>query len=928
MYSNSLQHKFGKGLFALLLAFSVSLSTAPTLFVLAEGEDTTPPPATTETTPPPAESAETPPPAEEPPPAVIETGDAAASADTTNVVNTNVTDTTAPPENGGETSPPPENGESAPPTGDETLIDDGAADNATTTTENTETPPQENITVDNTNDAVVESESGVEATTGENSASENPGDAIIDTGNAVATGNIINVVNTNIIDSEGLFLLLAPFLGLSGDFDLRNYGFFNDNSDPTCLLTCGSLDNLTVNNTNNADIVNSMIIRASTGENSANGNGGDSLINAGNAYASANIINVANTNIINSEYLVLTFNNIGNWTGDLVLPGMNFFERMFARLHADNGAGASSNGNGNGNGGSALEVNNTNEAAVENNAGVEANTGSNGASSTDGSSAIVTGNASAGANVINQINSNIVGTGSFTILIRIHGNWLGKIFSKPDGVSWEETRGGLRIYSDSDANPLVSGSNENGNGNNKPHYTSLGNINNASITNNVSVLALTGENEINGTGNGTIRTGNAYASANIINIVNTTVIGKNWVLAIFNIFGDWNGNIAFGRPDLWLAAAANPTPNPANPSSEITFTYSYRNNGDTYASNTVIEERLDDRLTIQSSALPYTIDGDRIRWNLGRLNPRASGTISYTAAVGSPASLPYGETIVENESIISSYETDANTADNNESIALAINNPLPPSYGGGYLDWPLLQISKTRRGSGDITASSTVDYTINLSNRGPGSAYNVIVKDEMKDPSGKVVNSLIWNLGEVKSSEDITIDYTVRIAGNASAGTYTNTAIAIYNDSRGYTDNSGLASYSINVIAGENAGGGDGASGEDNTTSEPTVSESGTSSISSQILPPLASEETSASDALGSILSALSSPVAAEVNANPLQPLEDKIQNQVERRTDERERSPLLALLPWLGGWTAPLIAASLLALLLLLAFIRNREEE
>src|SRR3989344_3551379 len=131
MYSNSLQHKFGKGLFALLLAFSVSLSTAPTLFVLAEGEDATPPPATTETTPPPADS--------------------------------------------GETAPPPDNGESAPPPGDETLIDDSAADNATTTTENTETPPvtegvepQEDTAVDNTNDAVVESESGIEATTGEN----------------------------------------------------------------------------------------------------------------------------------------------------------------------------------------------------------------------------------------------------------------------------------------------------------------------------------------------------------------------------------------------------------------------------------------------------------------------------------------------------------------------------------------------------------------------------------------------------------------------------------------------------------------------------------------------------------------------------------------------------------------------------------------
>ena len=714
-------------------------------------------------------------------------------------------------------------------------------------------------------------------------------------------------------------MLLAPFLGLSGDFDLRNYGFFNDNSNPTCPLTCGSADNLTVNNTNNADIVNSMIIRASTGENSANGNGGDSLIDTGNAYASANIINVANTNIINSEYLVLTFNNIGNWTGDLVLPGMNFFERMFARLHANNGAGASSNGNGNGNGGSALEVNNTNEAAVENNAGVEANTGSNGASSTDGSSAIVTGNASAGANVINQINSNIVGTGSFTILIRIHGNWLGKIFSKPDGVSWEETRGGLRIYSDSDANPLVSGSNENGNGNNKPHYTSLGNINNASITNNVSVLALTGENEINGTGNGTIRTGNAYASANIINIVNTTVIGKNWVLAIFNIFGDWNGNIAFGRPDLWLGVSAESASDPMHVNSPVTYSLTYRNIGDTYATNVILQDEFDNRLAVIESNRTYSANDHVIRWNLGTIAPGAEETIIYTANIENATAIPFGTTSLTNNSTISSYETDANASDNSDAITVDVYRPSqeigPPGW--AYVEWANFELSKERRGTGPVTASSTVDYSITLKNTGPGSAYEVIVRDEMKDGEGNVISTLAWGLGEVKSKEEIIIDYTVRLTNKAQPGIYINSAIATGLDSRRYSVSSPYVYNQIEVIANPELTSGGG--GSDNPV---------TDTMTENVLPPLATEETSADDTLGSILSTLSSSAAAEVNANPLQPLEDRIQNQVERRTDERERSGLLALLPWLGGWTAPLIAASLLALLLLLALIRNREEE
>ena len=53
------------------------------------------------------------------------------------------------------------------------------------------------------------------ALTGENNADGGEGLATVVTGDAVATANVINVINTNIFNSEGLILFLNQLFGLS-----------------------------------------------------------------------------------------------------------------------------------------------------------------------------------------------------------------------------------------------------------------------------------------------------------------------------------------------------------------------------------------------------------------------------------------------------------------------------------------------------------------------------------------------------------------------------------------------------------------------------------------------------------------------------------------------------------------------------------------
>ena len=52
---------------------------------------------------------------------------------------------------------------------------------------------------------------------------------------------------------------------------------------------------------------------------------GDAGVTTGNAYAAANVLNLVNTNIVNSSYLLLSFNNFGDLSQDITLPSDGFF---------------------------------------------------------------------------------------------------------------------------------------------------------------------------------------------------------------------------------------------------------------------------------------------------------------------------------------------------------------------------------------------------------------------------------------------------------------------------------------------------------------------------------------------------------------------------------------------------------------------------
>lgn len=719
-------------------------------------------------------------------PTVIDTGDAVATSDVVNEVNTNIVDTdpvqdeatttdegilsddtattTEEAEEETATSTPfiaeNENDEyetatSTATTTDETYNDEESANSVT------------NTEVTNENEADIENDAEVTADTGDNTASGN-GDAIIHTGNAIAASNIVNIANTNIFNSTGFLLLLQQAFRDSMTLDLRNLDFFKLFSSPAstnatnpsnttsgCSLSdCTSSGDTEIHNTNTANIQNTVIVRANSGGNTADNNEG-AVIDTGDAYAASNVVNIANTNIIDSNYLLLSLSNFGSWNGDIILPGASFFSQFFTFANVNSG----------------VTVTNNNDATIDNNVDVSANTGDNEANNDADGASINTGNAYASSAVANQANTNLFNTDSLLLMFRIHGNWSGNIFGLPDGFWVEAGDDGLAIHGGG-----VGSATSTEDSGITPDL--IDNTNFAEIANNIQVVALTGDNAANGNGDASINTGNAYAASNVVNVVNTNVIGRNWVLALFNLLGDWNGNISFGRPDLWIGGHAELQGDPLWPNSHATYHYTITNHGDAPATNVTVSDLFDHRYLrfLGSDTGGQEHDG-QVGWNIGTLNPGETKEVTYEITVGD--NIPRGKSIFTNEATVTSDETDDNTTDNLENLSITtFIEPLPGTHGTAVTmtPSPVLAITKTNDASSTMTASSTVTYEITVKNTGPGPAYDTDLIDTLKDENGNVIDHGEWYIGVINPGEEIKVTYDIFYSADTTTGTYTNSA--------------------------------------------------------------------------------------------------------------------------------------------------------
>ncbi len=628
---------------------------------------------------------------------------------------------------------------------------------------------------------------GEEINQDENSGELPSGTTTIFTGSSVAMANILNITNTNLINSTGSIILKNLFNSQDQDVDTR----LNQEatSTPCTLLSCNGVDTITTNITAQSTVDTTISLVASSGSNEAS-TVDAAVINTGNVYAGLNLVNIANTTLIDSQYLLLSLNSFGDFNGDIVFPSL-------ATFFSSSGGGAHLPGFEN--------VTTRANATVTNNLNVAANSGDNIVASSTGFTQ--TGSTDSSLNLYNTTNTMLVGGNSLLLLLKVTGTWLGNLIGVKNTTDFMENKSTRMLQIEETTARATS------------NGGALRSTSTALLTNNVEVLAESGNNKITDTNTSEITTGDAYASANIINIANTHIIGRNWILAMVTIFGDFTGDITFGRPDLWIGEQVSGESIIEN-ETELLYRITIINKGDSNSSNVVVTSSYDTtHLTITNSSIPYREDtkGNLI-FSIGDMAPKESQEIIFYAKI--KESTP--GVAITNTVIVKGDEKDNNTLDNTDTTTILTTGRTTSSSGGYQYVPPTIlvlttspktnplplkreeQVSRldsilvTRVSTSTLVtaAENSVKQTIIIRNPTNSEIPSIIFNDLLLDENGKIVKKESFDIGGLLAGEEVTLTYSLSFASQASGGVYTLSSEAIGTGSQSiYFGNNGIVMY-------------------------------------------------------------------------------------------------------------------------------------
>lgn len=303
-----------------------------------------------------------------------------------------------------------ENGDPSPTPAPESTITTGDAEasSQTDTTANdnedtVEVPLDDSVGIGNSNQADVSNDLDSSANTGMNQESGSAGDASIDTGDATASGQMVNDINSNtaVATASGCTPVGCASLTPSETSSESSDGGSGSEGSET---PTAEVKDLTVTNENDGDVTNEADVSANTGENIASENLGDADLKSGDATAWLNLLNFLNTNIVGSNFELVVL-DVGENDGELDLNEL--WKQLQEQSSSDSVflvGDESSN--------LRLLVSNKNDADLENNVTVCATSGDNEANQNN-SAEVDTGNATALANIINMVNANILGSKFF-----------------------------------------------------------------------------------------------------------------------------------------------------------------------------------------------------------------------------------------------------------------------------------------------------------------------------------------------------------------------------------------------------------------------------------------------------------------------------------------------------------------------------------
>ncbi len=603
--------------------------------------------------------------------------------------------------------------------------------------------------------------------------------ALIDSGDAAAQVAAVNTVNTNIYTENGIEIVqnitedYAEDINLLEAFDNLLASAQNLNEENGQIL-----EHITITNINIAkDVENTAIANADSGSNTIKNIDGDASITTGSSAAVASAVNFINTNIVGDNWLFAVINVVGNWTGNLIVPGEGLLKTPTANLIFDK----------------IVNINIAN--SIRNFLSAGASTGNNSIESAGGSANIQTGGAVASTSGANFVNTNITSNNWFFLMINNAGNWTGKV------INWDGDTGRQSTTYEYEFGSLDGGCGTSA----CTKSVSVYNYNYAeNIENTVIADANAGNNSIVSVGNASITAGNAQAVASAMNFVNTNIVGNNWLFGIVNNAGTWSGNVIFGYPDLAVSLSADK--NEVKPGDSVTYTFRYKNIGQAKCADAQMMLSLPEYLIFRSSAnSPSDYEGNNYYWQSEGLRPGEEISFSVTAQVDS--NIPRGVALLESAAGVRTETTERELSNNYSSSNVSVSFPELANSKVVIVDESALSKEESdldieRKDDSPSYVNIISNHYIKVKNSGRHTLYNIIVTEKTKDPSGATAAEYSWMIEKLKKGQAAYIQYQIVMDSTAMIGTYRHTARAVGYDEYGNEIKSGKATGLVEFVSG------------------------------------------------------------------------------------------------------------------------------
>lgn len=382
------------------------------------------------------------------------------------------------------------------------------------------------------------------ATSGDADVNNNTKAGDATSGNTSATATILNNVNSIITNqsNQNVANFTTNIMGdVNGDFLLQPVLL-------KALLESGAQNtssNSTVKNT--ANTTNNVNLSATSGNATVSKNTEAGSATTGSANTVADVVNIINSMVAANQSFVGNVNIYGNLDGDiLVAPG------FVPQLIADNQnlqQQATSTTN------TAINANDT--QSIVNNVKLAAQSGQALVSGNTSAGSAASGNANTNVVIFNLTGHQIIASDSILVFVNVLGTWVGAIVNAPTGTT----------------SALVGTDVSENNQSTTPPSMVVSINNNSTITNNINLASQSGNAVVtDNTNAGNATSGNATASANILNMNNSQISLTGWFGILFiNVFGSWIGSFGIDTPAGNPANINNPASSPSNSNQPLNF---------------------------------------------------------------------------------------------------------------------------------------------------------------------------------------------------------------------------------------------------------------------------------------------------------------------------------------------------------------------